>query len=268
LRDDGCVKVVVAALRAKAMHGLADILQKLQLPTFANWRWSTLFHATEKVIAIWGSLRPNLDLSVFKNSRDRSRLTKVAYTIEQQSWNILFPFVNWFCRTICLIQDWIGGCECHEAQLMRGERIDCRHKGRRIVEAYPHAVAELRNFLNVANSWTVSKFDGDLSLLLQCQACVRATFALALQKIDFLNCLPWNLARLGQPGVRDLCLHQWQLVSPERHCETTKRILDPDGILIGDVHAIDDDGQGVSFRLALEFQRGVIWLLTRGCYEF
>ena len=147
------------------------------------------------------------------------------------------------------MSNWIGGCSCHAELFEAGGSFTCNEKGRRIQEAYSFGVGELRAILDECNSWAPETFGFEGRVFEETQACCRFAFALGMEKLEFLNCVPWLFARMNQPGVRALCVQQWESSSPSDHCALTVSITDPAGKLRSQFDAIEDDGSGVSFEL-------------------
>ena len=71
---------------------------------------------------------------------------------------------------------------------------------------------------------------------------MRACANLGKRKVAHLDRVPYLLARLDQPGIRDRCLEQWQEVSAAEHDLVTREFLDPSMRLRSFVDDIGDDG--------------------------
>ena len=87
--------------------------------------------------------------------------------------------------------------------------------------AYDFAISTLRDAVAESSQWSEDKFNRGLDFLRLCQACVRQTLAFALEKLDFLICVPYLLARLDQPGVSQTVLEQYGVGAPARHHRVT-----------------------------------------------
>ena len=72
-------------------------------------------------------------------------------------------------------------------------------KGRLLPEAYPHAMLTLKVVLDDVSLWHAGCVQGDVELLRQAQAAMRGTYILAKEKLQYLDDLPYLLARLHQP---------------------------------------------------------------------
>jgi hypothetical protein len=114
------------------------------------------------------------------------------------------------------------------------------------VEAYSFAIGEFNMLLAEANGWRPGVFGGAMALCAEAQACVRFVFALAMEKLAFLNMVPWLFARLDQPGVKALCIQQYNSVPESSHANITIDMMKPSGDLRADIDNIDEQGQGSS----------------------
>jgi hypothetical protein len=233
----------------EGLIGLSQLIRKLSLPTFANWRWSTLKIAVAALCTVWESVRDNFPSHLFTKCKDQSRFNKVMQCVRGVMWELHMKFVNWFCDGVCQIQDWIGGCDCHEDDLLAGLTVTCDRKGKRMSTAYTYAVGRLRCILNAATSWTAAHFNGDYGMTAQAHSCIRFAFALGLEKLEYLNTLPWLFARLDQPGVTDKCIEQWGAVPPNKHHARTVLVMSPDGDVRADFDMINNDGTGITFKV-------------------
>jgi hypothetical protein len=146
--------------------------------------------------------------------------------------------------------DWVGGCRCHGLETTPAERASCNWKGRRLPEAHAHATSTLRGAMEEVNSWTPEMLGG-YELLRQGQACMRGTFLLSLEKLQFLDELPCLLVRLDQPGVRDRCLQQWDVEGARAACDPVAHEFCGNGpdTFRADLKAMNADGTGMSERL-------------------
>ena len=85
----------------------------------------------------------------------------------------------------------------------------CFKKGRRLPQAHSFAMNPLRDGLAQADAGTVECFDGEREVLDAAQAVVRATFQLRVVKLDYLDRIPYLVARLRQLGVKSRCMTQF-----------------------------------------------------------
>ena len=86
-------------------------------------------------------------------------MDKVAAAFLDDAWSKQFEFVAWFAALICNIMQWGCGCSCHHEALMRGEKVDCWMKGRRLKEAHKYTMGCLDQAVAEANMSGQSRFD-------------------------------------------------------------------------------------------------------------
>ena len=182
--------------------------------------------------------------------RDTAKLKLITEALTSVSWHAQLKLVSWFTGSMNELLLWAGTCACHTKFDRKEEREKCNMKGRLLTFAYTHAKEHMRDSLDEVNGWTPGDALGDTTLMRQMQACMRYAWLLSEDKLEFLNQVPWLLARLNQPGVRDLCLAQWaEAADPSAHHAVTKEFLTPGCALHCDIVAMNCDGTGMSERL-------------------
>jgi hypothetical protein len=175
-------KSVVAFLRVKSnnttlqrgfrrggLHALADLVQKLCLPSFAEWRWSTLHLCLVMLLPSLQSLAEHFDATWFSNPQDRQRLSSVISAFAAEEWQRQTNFVSFMASWLVGLQQWGTGCDCHHEQLIRGEKVSCDWKGRRITTAYDHICAELARVLRECEAWSQYSWHMGHQGLVECQ---------------------------------------------------------------------------------------------------
>lgn len=173
--------------------------------------------------------------------------------LKSKEWSGQFMFIQWYCAWLGDIMHWGKGCSCHEAELRQGLVVDCPMKGRRLPDAYRHAQQELRAGLEEANGWGPETWNaGGTPIWVSCQACVRLTFEIGMQKVSFLDRVPYLLARLEEPGVCRRCMEQWESCAPAGHHRVTRDFFE--GALRFDIAAMQNDGAGATARLKQEIR--------------
>lgn len=252
LRSSVNTAVVVRSLKAKGLTGAAELVERATLPSFAEWRWGTLLSVCKALAGFLETLAANFDGALFANTRDRVGVNAMLTALKSVAWRRRFRFIRWFCEWLGGLMAWGRGCKCHEEQLKAGETVNCQWKGRRMKDAFAHASRELRSGLEEANSWEFSTWSLDSEEAMACQACVRATYHLASQKIRFLDRVPYLLCRLDEPGVKERCLEQWSEAPPEAHHRVTREFLSPTQALRRHVDLVQPDGSGISEELRNE----------------
>ena len=93
-----------------------------------------------------------------------------------------------------------------------------------------------------------------MSLADDAKATVAATFARASRTLDYLDKIPCLFARVGQPGVAQRCIEQFDSVDEREHDIISLEFCSPTrvGSMRTDMLAVDYDGSNVSARLQRE----------------
>ena len=125
--------------------------------------------------------------------------------------------------------------------------------GRLVTVAHDHATGVLRAGLAEANGWTPARFaGGDRLFLSKCQGVVRLAYHFAVERIAYLDTVPWLLGRLDDPGVAARALAQYDGANVAVHDSVSREILGVGGRFRADVEAIAPDGTGISAALKTE----------------
>ena len=231
---------------------ISSMIKNVSMPSIAEWRWGTLRAACLAIDGVLETIREHFDHRQFKNAKDPITMKKAADSLASPSWMSDFKFVLWFTQWICEIQSWGKGCSQQEAAKAEGHtHYDHMHNGRRLPEAEMYVDSKLNAGLQASNLWNLSLFGGisqeKLSML---QVCVRGTFVLAKIRHQHLSTVPWLLAMLLQPGVKQRCIDLYN--ANTQHEPLTHMFLHPDGELRAHVDALAPDGSGASELLAQE----------------
>lgn len=134
---------------------------------------------------------------------------------------------------------WGSSCWCHQDEWHKGIPITCRHRGRLVPYAYDFACERIAEIVQEALEWTLAFWDGDADFLHKAVAVVRATASRALQKIEFLDRVPYLFAKLGyNPGIRPRLYAQY--AQPGTHQRQTYRFMIEDGELRSAIDVMRD----------------------------
>ena len=128
-------------LVASGRSAVAQMFDGKAVPSFAKWRWGTIFEVCnaiscilETLAGVWGSLK------FVQKMRDNSLVKAVTAALTSKDWMThQFFFVDWFAHWLVKLQRWGMGCTCHRSQLENGESVECHMKGRLLRVAYDHA---------------------------------------------------------------------------------------------------------------------------------
>ena len=118
--------------------------------------------------------------------------------------------------------------------------------------AYKHAVDSLRDGLTEANEFQPMEFGGRHDLLVQAQGCMRAAFLIGSEKVLHYDRIPFLLCRLGEPGVRDRCIDQFNQVDEALHHPLSAHLLAHWSPFRPMVDQMGADGSGMSPELQTE----------------
>lgn len=231
LRQEGRRATMADHLRTLGKSGLADVVASTSLPSFAHWRWTTLHDCLKSLQPFLRSMATHFDARWFAKAKDTTGLSTMVAAMSSQEWHKQTDFVWYFAREIDQLMSWGSGCSCHEAELRAGQAVTCGWKGRRLAEAQPHLSGELNRMLAEAETWNEARWGLGLPALLELQGVVRATHHLVHRKFEWLRKVPYLLARVGQEGVVEECLRQWDAIPPERHHRVTRSFLAPGSVL-------------------------------------
>ena len=139
----------------------------------------------------------------FRASRDKAHLKLVCDALSSEEWMRQLKAIGWYCKHMGTILAWGGSCRCHDEFSDREEREKCPWKGRLLAEAFGYATRALDEMRAEVDGLQPEFLDGDLGLLRQLQACVRANLGFGERETsDFRRAA----AAPGSP-------------SPARHCE-------------------------------------------------
>jgi hypothetical protein len=255
IRDRNNLATTCENFRSRSLNGLAEILEKAHLENFANWRWCTLDNLCREVDGYLRSFLVNFDPRPFANvaeTENKARLTLVLEACTSNVFLCQFDVVTWVCSWVCDILRFAGACECHMAEFLRNEPVDCMFKGRVMKSAFKFATERLTSGLAEANSWTPARFDGNHQVWQAAQGCARSTFALGSLKVRPFGSVPYLFARLGEEGVRDAAVAQFNSAPASAHHPLTLAMLSQSSRLRVDIDAMQADGGGMSEALQAE----------------
>ena len=110
-------------------------------------------------------------------------------------------------------------------------------------------MAILQEGVSAAESWSALNFNGDVRLWQDCLGLVKYVAHLGKKKLGHYAQIPYLLASLDLPNVRDEALCQYSSAPRELHNRVSINFLDPSGLFYSDVMDMRSDGSGMSFRL-------------------
>ena len=253
-RDCNLVDTLCKDLKRRNFHGIASLVaDKLSsLSSFAKWRWTTINDSVLPISQVIASLREVWDPRPFRNMRDRDVLCHMNYAMGNADWLYQLRFTTWFAQWLTSLMNWIGLCDCHPDA---PSNFTCIFRGRRIAQAYDYACTKLDSGKAFAESWIIPQWGVTcLEVLNNMIGAVRFAHYYLRRGLEFLDVIPFLLARLDMPGVVARCLSQYAASPAESHDEVSHEFLNPDSPLYADVLLVDPNGGNVSAVLQHEIQ--------------
>ena len=244
---------IVVAFLAAGHAQEAALLERTSIEYFAKWRWGTLYDSQKSVNQVYDALLPHIDIlrGIFNRITEGSQIDQ-AFGAFEPSWHLHHVIVYRFVRWVSRLQRWAGGCPCHAHDDPAGR--GCPRRGRRLPEAAAAAEAACGRALLKANGFHANTFGAEASpaLLREAQGLWRRTVAALKVKVAFLDRVPYVLARVGEPGVRDRVLQQWDSRPPTHHDSVTRHFLEGD---LGDAfREMREDASDAADNLRFELQ--------------
>ena len=231
-------------LRRRAHNGLANILKKLTLKKFTNWRWCTIDDVLKEINTIFASLSTFFREEPFRNMRNATLLRKTLRALKEMAWRWQKKFVTWYSDWLCSLLRWQGGCDCHDPEDKSDEAQNCFFRGRRLKTAYTHACRHLDAGLAESRSWDAAYFGGSQAVLDAAVACVASTYTSLKQQLRYLDEPPLLWARMREPGVVARAIEWYDNIPEAQHELYDKEFLSPvlEGSLRDDAIAARDTG--------------------------
>ena len=216
LRSHTNIDLIVKALKPIGYHGLATVMKKVQIPTFAEWRWGKVKLITISFNSFWTSLAAVFKPTWFGKLRDLTDLKRLTAALKSDKWHQQLFVVSYVSLWLTDIQEWIGGCDCADNTDSDGsdQPHECNRSGRRLASAYDFANASLQDGLDEANKWTAAAVGGYTTLFAEATGAVRSAHQLGHVKIKHLGVIPYLLARLLEPGMNKYAFNnttQWHV---------------------------------------------------------
>ena len=106
------------------------------------------------------------------------------------------------------------------------------------------------------NSWQAARLGGNTELLRQGQACMQGTTALVLEKLKYLDEIPYLLARVNEPGIAARCLAQFaeDVDSGATHDPVTLELLAEGSALRQEIERTAHEGAEMGPQLRREWE--------------
>jgi hypothetical protein len=138
---------IVRHLRAQGSAAVGELVEKSRFPSFADWRWTTLYDSTSQLERFLSSLCNSWNPQVFQRARDTVGAQKANEALCDPRWSKVFAFVHWLAKWLAGLASWVGGCPCHSPQGDAAGSASCPLQGRRLKQAWAFVSGELRRGL-------------------------------------------------------------------------------------------------------------------------
>ena len=245
LRDHRVKDSILKWAKKQGLDGVVVLLNGLHLPSFTTWRWGKLHDICKGLVGCFRSLAV-LEPKLFTYMRDKSDCVIFFGCLRSAAWLDKLLIIEWFAHWLTPVQKWIGSCSCtvHDRDSIDFDPVSkksCKRKGRLLSRAYPYGCQALRDGVDEAQAWTVESFKLDHQLWIQTVGAARYASDLARKKLHDLDCIPWLLARLLEPGVKEEVLRQFAEAPIESHHPVSLEFLMPGTSMRMHVDDLNDD---------------------------
>ena len=246
LRNASTREFLCVHLTAAGFHAISEMVSKVGLKNFADWRWCTLEDCIECLKGVLEPLSGVINWQWFISWHDHSRLDCFRRLLTSPIFFAEVDFVHWYSRWLGNLMRWVGTCRCECAT-----GAACFWRGRLLRDAFTTAQNYLQEGLDAANNWEMAHWRGHVHLWQQSTAAVRFAYARGCESIAYLDKLPWILARLDIPGMAGRIIGMFDAMPMHAHHPLSVEFLSPhhpSGLRMF-VDAIDEHGGNLHPRL-------------------
>ena len=238
-------------------HLVAKVLQSVKLASDTKWMWNTLQKvavAIREVLAIfihwftWFRFVASLKHAV--------ELQGLRAALDSKPYLDQISFVGWFTQCLGKIDRLGAGCACHG---MGGTHVQCCRKGRRLDDAWPWLFEALDVNAGDAEAWGPQNFPNSPQEFVDgCVGAVRLVAACAKVKCDYLQRLPWLIARMDSVEAARGVLHQFHSAPLADHEAITREWLMEGTVVRRQVDAfIAGNEMGSELRQVIDLVRNI-----------
>ena len=229
--------MVVAAAKA----GYDSKFLKGTPPSFANWRWATLWLVLTWLAPLILLFQDLFNWELFKGCKEAANAKQALKTIRGEVWLMQFRIIYDCMEILHAIRTWGSGCDCHEEERMAGKVIICPLQGRRLpialarVDKFKAACAARREKPGPDDMCTRVVLPDDLEF--DRRGLFDYISASGSRKVDFLNDNPYAIARARDPLVMKACRDAFLALPAELQARDriSADFLGPDSPIAADV---------------------------------
>jgi hypothetical protein len=198
---------IMVAAAAKA--GFDSKFLKGTPPSFANWRWATLWLVLTWLAPLILLFQELFTWELFKGCKEAANAKQALKTIRGEVWLMQFRIIYDAMELLHSTRTWGSGCACHEDERMAGKVIICPLQGRRLpmalarVGQFQVACAARREIPGPDDACARVVLSDDLEF--DRRGLFEYINASGSRKVDFLNDNPYAIARARDPLVMKAC---------------------------------------------------------------
>ena len=238
-------KALCIAIARAVPHWTASELEELSKSTrrIAKWRWNTLFDVCERILERSFVLRhwPAVSAALLQNTKDKASTGLATEAMESPEFWRRTAAIYDLARPFEKLRRWGLACPCHEPLLLRGETVECKVKGRRLLEASEKIRRFVQELMTSCDNLCVSDFEGDHDLLLTVSNARRLGAALTQEKFKWVDALPYTLCRVNEQACAVRCLQEFDAKLETDHHRVSIKFLGSSSLLRSH---IEDVAQG------------------------
>lgn len=210
--------------------------------SFAKWRYETLHHCLESLLALRILCQRYMRRELFGAVEDVELLQTVLRACASvEFWQWIACSFTVIYQPLEHLRRWGMVCSCHE-QERREQRckIDCPRNGRRLRESHNKICVFAVGLQQRANALDLEAAEGNPRLHTQLVNASRAVAVGVLTRCGYLGVIPWAISRADTPdGAREV-LKQYADKPDSQHDPLTLDILER---LAEDIEVVADGGE-------------------------
>jgi hypothetical protein len=203
---------VLIAIACAAGLDTSDL--KSTPPSFANWRWGTLFLVLSWVLPVKHLLTECVRTNLFKKCKENALMQSAVRSCQSVLFWQKFRVVWDITARLHACRTWGAGCDCCDERRRNGEVVTCPKQGRRL----PKALQRVLDFQKECIALRGRPAPGDMcdgqmlpAALEDCRSwAFEFCSASAGRKTAFLKCSPWALARARDAAVLAECREEFR----------------------------------------------------------
>ncbi len=196
---------------------------------FIKWRWGTLVNCLKDIMKRRAPLLNNFQADMFKGNNEMLEVLKQVCSLEGHSFWVRVFFVEAWLEPLEEFRSWCMGCQCHEAELLLGKKVECCWKGKRLPELRKKVKEFSEKLVRRANSvlkWEWAKDDRHRQE--EFVALTNALNGMVQLKFAFLSELPYAIVEARDRRVMQELVEKYEqgIADGVQHHRVTKLFFD------------------------------------------